>query len=243
MTDDLNAESNVNDEVVPPVEDQTHIEDSDNQNRSQETEKEDENAKSWREVRQQMKEQKRMLRAQQAEIERLSKPPAPIEPDEFESVDESEYLNAGKTRKMIAREAERIAKANVESILAEREKSRFHERLKSKFSDFDDVVNAESLALLDENEPELAEAISQVKDPYKQGLQCYKMLKNSDLLDKLPNRRRSKETEKKLKENENKLPSPSAFENRPMAQAFTMGENPSKLYDEMQRYAAMAPGI
>jgi len=243
MTDEQ-VQENVVDEVVTQEQVPNHVEDSEKHNLSQETEEEAYQDRNWRQARQRMKEQENMIKAQQELLEKYSKQAAPPPiPDELDSLDESEYLTAGKTRKFIEREAQRQAKQIVEQTLAEREKSRFAEKLRSKFSDFDDVVSSESLALLEEEEPELAEAISKLNDPYSQGLQCYKLLKNSPLLDKLPNRRRKKEVEKKLEENKNKLPSPSAYENRPMAQAFTMGDDPSKLYEEMKKYASMAPGI
>lgn len=49
--------------------------------------------------------------------------------------------------------------------------------LKGKFSDFDEVVNPETLAILEEQEPELAQTICELKDPYKIGVQSYKYIK------------------------------------------------------------------
>ena len=51
-----------------------------------------------------------------------------------------------------------------------REAERFHERLRSKYSDFDDIVNSETIALLEKKEPELATTIADLQDPYKMGL-------------------------------------------------------------------------
>lgn len=246
MTEEQTQESET-EQVAPEGDVQQHVEDSDQSQPHVETSNDyhdDVQERNWRQARQQMREQQAMLKAQQELIDRLqSQGHAPPTQDELDTLDESEYLNAGRMKKLIAKEAERIAADRVQAAMAEQEKSRFHERLKSKFSDFDSVVTPESLSLLEEEDPELAEVISQVSDPYKAGLQVYKYLKNSPILEKLPSRRRKKEVENKLKKNENSVPSPAQFQNRPMAQAFTMAEeDPSKLWQEMQKYASMGSG-
>jgi len=226
-------------EAAPQLETKTDVDDS--QKTQSHSEDEDFKERNWRQARQKMREQEAMLKAQQQLIEQMRSAPVqkPAEPE----LDESGYLNAGKTKEMIAREAEKIADARVKQALEDSEKSRFRERLKSKFSDFDDVVNGESIALLEEQDPDFADAVSSISDPYKAGIQVYKYLKSSNLLEKLPSRRRKKEVEEKLKKNEKNVPSPAQYDQRPMAQAFTMGsEDSSKLWEEMNKYASMGSG-
>ncbi len=239
MTEETMQDS-LRQEVAPQQETETHVEDS---HKTQQSISEDDDLKerNWRQARQKMKEQEAMLKAQQELINQMRNP-APQKAAEPE-LDESGYLNAGKTRDLIAREAAKIAESQVKQALEENEKSRFRERLKSKFSDFDDVVNAESLALLEDEDPEYADTVSSLSDPYKAGLQVYKYLKSSNLLEKLPSRKRKKEVEQKLKKNESDVPSPSQYDKRPMAQAFNMAqEDSSKLWEEMQKYASMGSG-
>lgn len=226
-------------EVVPQEQVQQHVEDStQTQSHSQEDELKDRN---WRQARQKMKEQEAMLKAQQQLIDQLRNGTPAQKTDE--PLDESGYLNAGKTRDLISREAEKIAEAKIKQALENNEKSRFHERLKSKYSDFDDVVSQESLALLEEENPDYAETVASISDPYKQGIQVYNYLKSSNLLEKLPSRKRKKEVEQKIKKNESSVASPAQYDQRPMAQAFNMAqEDSSKIYKEMMGYAAMTSG-
>lgn len=226
-------------EVATQDQVQQHVEDSNNtQSHAQEDELKDRN---WRQARQKMKDQEAMLKAQQQLIEQLRYGNAPQKSDE--PLDESGYLNAGKTRDLISREAEKIAEAKIKEALAKSEQSRFHERLKVKYSDFDDVVNPESLALLEDENPDFADAVSSISDPYKQGIQVYNYLKSSNLIDKLPSRKRKKEVDQKIRKNESTVASPAQYDQRPMAQAFNMAqEDSSKLYKEMMSYAAQTSG-
>ena len=53
----------------------------------------------------------------------------------------------------------------------------FMDRLNRQYSDFSEVVNPETLSILEEKEPELAATIADLKDPYKIGVQSYKYIK------------------------------------------------------------------
>ena len=226
-------------EVATQQETQTHVDDS--QKKQTTSEDEEYRDRNWRQARQKMRDQEAQLKAQQQLIEQMKalNTPKNAEPE----LDENGYLNAGKTRELINREAEKIAEAKIQQALAERENSQFHQRLKTKFSDFDDVVNSESIALLEEEDPDFADAVSSTSDPYKAGLQVYKYLKTSPILDKLPSRKRKKEVDQKLKKNESDVPSPAQYEKRPMAQAFNMAnEDSPKLWEEMMKYASMGSG-
>lgn len=241
MQEELDQNS-VQNEIAPQETAQQHVQDSAHTSQKQDLEQESAQERNWRQTRQRMKEQEAMLRAQQEVIDRLTKQ-SPQQASPTETFSDSDYLNAGKTKEVIQAEAKRIAEAQVNQILQERERANFHQRLKTKFNDFDEVVNADSLALLEEEDPELAQSISSVSDPYQAGLMVYKHLRNNPMLEKLPNRKRRKETEQKLKKNENIVPSPAQYEQRPMAQAFNMGsEDSSKLFEEMMKYAGQTSG-
>jgi len=135
--------------------------------------------------------------------------------------------------------AQEIAQRETEKVLKQRDQDQFLDRLKRKYSDFDDVVNADTMALLEQQDPELAETIVDLKDPYKIGMQTYKYVKAMNLNAKVPESRRAKEVDKKLEQNAKTVQSPQAYDKRPMAQAFKMTEaEKNQLYSEMMGYAS-----
>ena len=205
------------------------------------------NAKNFRELRRRQQDLERELKLQKEMNEKLlqmatQSTPVKQEVDELENLSDEEFIPKGKVRKLVQREKEQIKKEAVEEVqklLKQREESQFMDRLKSKYSDFDEVVNAETMALLEEQDPELAITIADLKDPYKIGMQCYKYMKAMNLADKAPNARRAKEVEKKLEQNAKAVQSPQVYDKRPMAQAFQMSKAElSNIYKEMMQYAS-----
>lgn len=190
------------------------------------------------------KELERELRMQREINERLVQMTAPVQQqpvDELDQISDGEYLAKGQVERLVARKAEKIAQEQVERILKEKDKSQFMDKLKRQYSDFDQVVNMETLALLEEKDPELAETIAASKDPYSIGFQSYKYIKAMNLLEKAPEARHAREVEKKLEANAKTLQTPQAYDKRPMAQAFSMTESEKKkLYQEMIGYASQA---
>lgn len=181
------------------------------------------------------------LRRQRQIVEELqAQTQKPKEADELDTVADDDYIPVGKVKRLIAREVQKTAAQEAEKLIQRKEQSQFMERLKSQFSDFEDVVTPEALALLEEQEPDLAASIAEIKDSYKIGLQSYKYIKAFGLQSQVPQARRQKEVEKKLEQNAKTVQSPQAYDKRPMAQAFKMGETEKKaLYEEMMRYASM----
>ncbi len=117
--------------------------------------------------------------------------------------------------------------------------------LKREFTDFDDVVNPDTLQLLDETYPRLAQTIAKNKDPYDAALLAYETIKAKGLIDKVPGVRRAKEVEKRLEQNKKTVQTPQAFEKRPMAQAFRTPETKQEkeaLFKEMMGYASQSGG-
>jgi hypothetical protein len=102
----------------------------------------------------------------------------------------------------------------------------------------------ETLELLETKDPELAETIAQLKDPYKMGIQSYKYIKALGLQNELPTARRHKEIEKKLEKNAKSVQTPMAYDKRPIAQAFKATEaDKRRLYEEMMQYAQQSSGF
>lgn len=205
--------------------------------------------RNWREIRRQNEELKRKAKMQDEMLERLLQQqvqaPSQAKQEEIQIGDE-DFIQGSQLKKMRERDREdfkRAAREEAEKLLQQREQSQFMDKLKRQFSDFDDVVNPETLALLEDNDPELASIIADLKDPYKIGLQSYKYIKAQGLVDQAPKARRVKEVEKKIEENKKTVQSPQVFDKRPMAQAFKMShEEMSKLHEEMMYYANMSGG-
>jgi hypothetical protein len=175
-------------------------------------------------------------------------PPAKQEVDELDAIGDDEYLPKGKVKNLVKREAQQlaseIAKKEVEKFVQQQSQAQFMDRLQRQYSDFDEIVNPETLSLLEDKEPELAQTIADLKDPYKIGVQSYKYIKAMGLVQKAPEARRQKEVEKAVEKAEKAIPSPSSFDKRPIAQAFKMTDAMKKeLYREMMGAASMAGAV
>lgn len=219
----------------------------------QEAQVESKQDRNWREMRRINAELERKAKAQEELIAGLLKTQmaaqasqsAPI--DEVDSIPDADYIPKGEVKKLLKREREDIkkeAREEAKRILEEQEKANFHKRLKEKFTDFDEVVNPETLELLDNQDPDLARTIADLQDPYKIGLQTYKYIKSMGLSSKVPTQKRMKEVEKKIEQNAKTVQSPLAYDRRPMAQTFQLTEQlKQELWKEMQGYAQAADGV
>ncbi len=170
------------------------------------------------------------------------------EVDEFDSIGDEEFIPKGKVKKLVENNARKYAEEIAERKVAEFHKkqqdSQFLDRLNRQYSDFNEIVNPETLSLLEEKEPELAQMIADLKDPYKIGTQSYKYIKAMNLSQKVPESRREREIDKAIDKSNKSIPSPTAFDKRPMAQAFQLTDAMKKdLYREMHGYAAMASSV
>ena len=203
---------------------------------------------AFAEMRRKQRDLERDLKMQRDMNEKLMQMSAQANPpkqeiDELDAIGDDEFIPKGKVNKLVekkaARIAEEIAKRETEKFFTQQHQSQFMDRLKSKYSDFEEVVNSETMALLEEQDPELATSIAELKDPYKIGMQCYKYMKAINLAEKVPATRRAKEVDKKLEQNAKTVQTPQAFDKRPMAQAFQMTKTElANVYKEMMGYAA-----
>lgn len=206
---------------------------------------EDRNERNWRRANEAIKRREQEIRQQREEIAELrkmveSKNQQP-EVDELDTIQADEFIPKGKIDKLWEKRERRLreeTKKEIEEAFLMKEKLRWKDRLKEKYSDFDDVVNVETLSLLEERDPEIAETIAELKDPYKVGIQSYKYIKALGLTNSLGSDKRKKEVEKKLTENEKTLQSPQVYDKRPLAQAYRITDADRKaLYKEMMEAA------
>ena len=204
--------------------------------------------RDFRAMRQRQKEMEMALQQKDELINRFlqqQQPQSKHEPVEEEEPDE-DYVPAGKV-KGIARRTVKPLELKIQELeqkIAQQEQHKLMGSLRTSYPDFDDIVNVETLEMLEKNEPELAATIAQFKDPYKMGLQSYKYIKALGLIDKLPDARRSKEVIQKMEKNSKAVQSPTAYDKRPIAQAYkTTQADSTKLYEEMMFFAAQANGL
>ena len=97
-------------------------------------------------------------------------PPASTPQEEFEIGDED--LAEGKHLKKVYRELQTLR-----NQISEEKQSVIPERLKSKFSDFDEVVSKKNIEKLKQSEPELFASITSGSDLYVKGVSAYKAVK------------------------------------------------------------------
>ena len=251
MTENENQNSEVQ-EVAPPVE--TEVNEVKETTQTQEPVMNQhlkamrlKNAELEREVKQLREGQMQIMQAQLA-----NQQSAPREElDEFDKVGEEEFIPFGKVKKLnekstqqVLKTAEDLVDKAVERRLKKMQDDQFMDRLTKQYSDFSEVVNAETLSLLEVKEPELAATIAESKDPYKIGVQSYKYIKAMGLTQKATETRREKEIDKAIEKSEKAITSPMAYDKRPIAQAFKLTDAMKKeLYREMHGYAALANSV
>lgn len=238
-------------EVAPQDSESVVVESSEQPESAQHVESpaelQDKQERNWKETRRKQREAEMKIKAQEELIEKLLKannpsvPEKAPEPDEFANIAADDYLTKEQSERLAAKRAEEIAEKKYRQMEAQREQERFMERLKSEYSDFTDVVNPDSIAILEEKQPKLAQTIADLKDPYKMGLQTYHYLKAMNYGGEASDKRHAREVEKKIEKNEKIVQSPQAYNKRPMAQAFQSSEaEMSKLYEEMMGFANQA---
>lgn len=214
----------------------------------QQTAESDFQDKNWRELNRAKRELEKKAKIQDELIERLIQHQRPLQSipeqiDELDSISDDDHLVKGQSKKLVRKEVEPLQRRidELEARLHRQTQENQFDKLKAKYSDFDDVVSPETLAIFEDQEPELAQAIVDTKDPYKKWIQTYKYIKACNISEQVPKARRAKEIDKKIESNKKTVQSPQAFDKRPMAQAFKMTqEQKSKLYEEMMYFANQA---
>jgi len=206
------------------------------------------NAELEKELRQLKDAQMQMMQAQLASQQQQT---VRQEVDELDTIGDEEFIPLGKVKKLTEKEtrkvlknAEDLVEKAVEKRLKKMQDDQFMDRLNRQYSDFSEVVNPETLSILEEKEPELAATIADLKDPYKIGVQSYKYIKAMGLSQKATESRREKEIDKAIAKQEKAITSPMAYDKRPIAQAFKLTDAMKKdLYREMHGYAALASSV
>jgi hypothetical protein len=250
MTEIENQNSEVQ-EVAPPVENQVNEVKETQQNQEPVTNQHlkamrIKNAELERELKQLREAQMQIMQAQLA-----NSAPVRQEVDEFDKIGDEEFIPLGKVKKLaekntqkVLKNTEELVRQEVDKALKKQQQDQFMDRLNRQYSDFSEIVNPETLSILEEKEPELAATIADLKDPYKIGVQSYKYIKAMGLSKTATESRREKEIDKAIAKQEKAVTSPMAYDKRPIAQAFKLTDAMKKdLYREMHGYAALASSV
>lgn len=233
---------NVTQEVeLPPIE--NHV--AETPDSKEEVKSDQRQQENFRNMRRKQDDLERKLKEKDEMLEKVLKMQIsnsqPKEIEEPEEPDE-EFIPKGKVKRLAKKEMAPLEKrlAELEQRLEQQKQTQYIDKLKRQYSDFDEVVNPDTLAILEENDPELAQTIVDLKDPYKIGLQSYKFIKALNISSKVPESRHMKEAEKKIEKNAKTVQTPQAFDKRPLAEAYRLSDtDKSKLYEEMMGYARM----
>lgn len=163
-------ENDVNQDLVSPEQQEVDVSEQVEQTQYPPVPEEDPQERNWREARQALKELRRQNEELRQHLTQLNQPKAEENPEE--ELAEDDWVTVKGLKKTISQLEEKFQKRESETVI---------DRLRGKYSDFDDVVSEENIAYLKQNDPELAESIEHLRnDPYRQGIAAYKLLKKTD---------------------------------------------------------------
>ena len=170
-----------------------------------------------------------------------------VEEDVIQDLAKEEYVPGEKVARAFKKQQEQHNKQleEIKSMFQQKQYSDSISDLKREFPDLEDIVNPETLQIVKEKNPRLAQAWKGLDD-YSIYVQAYPYIKNAGILDEVPGVKRIKEVEKKIEQNKKTVQSPQAYEKRPLAQAFDAARlskaQKEELQNEMLQYARLAGG-
>lgn len=183
---------------------------------------------NFRRMEQKMKEMEQRLAQAEAEKQKLS-------PQPQQNLNDDDILTVADARKLVEREAARIAQEQ----LQKRELETLQDRLHAKFPDFEQVVSEEAVDNLRDEHPELFNSLKANPDPYQKSVAAYKLIKN--MKGKDTRQETAKVNSQKLEENRAK-PNIAATSSSVLSQATgwvkPSPEQKKALYQEMKSLAA-----
>jgi hypothetical protein len=138
--------------------------------------------------------------------------------------------------KHVQKYAEKIAEKKFEELLHKRDKETLPQRARQRFADFDLIVTEDNVRNLEQNNPELAAAITKADDPYSA---TYSAIKNSWFYNQGKSQNKISEEVAKIEENSKKPISSNAV-GRQGALSNVNGyasKSKEQLYREMMQFA------
>lgn len=127
---------------------------------------------NWAEMRRQMREKDQQIDDLNKRFSQLTPRPSPEE-DDLSKLAEDDILTVAQAKKL----ATKMARNAAEEVYKQREANTVEERVQLKFPDYAEIVTKENIELLKLNEPELAQSLAHMPDPYSQAVAAYKLLK------------------------------------------------------------------
>lgn len=123
--------------------------------------------RNWREMRQKLEHYEKKL----ADLEQKNQPKAVEEED----------INLSDDDIVTAKDVKKLAKKMAREIVAQ-DRMRYEadtaeDRLRTKYSDFEEVVNEDNVKKLLREEPELAKVLKSTADPYAKGVAAYRYIR------------------------------------------------------------------
>jgi hypothetical protein len=198
MTEEENTQSVTTEEVAPPSDSEQQQDVRQEEVQQAQEHVIDDQERNWREARRKMQELERRTEEQEELIRRMQNQQAPAhEEDELAKLADDDIITVKQHKQMSAKIARQVA----EEAIREREASTVDERLKNRFTDFNDVVTKENIDLLKQQDPELAMSLyALAQNPYEQAVAAYKMLMKTgigDMAKKQPQKAKAIENSKK----------------------------------------------
>ena len=127
---------------------------------------------NWKELRESKKQLERELQELRAEVSRITSPPPA--PQEEQSLGDDDLVEGKHLKKVFSQ---------IEKRLSSYQEAQIPDRLRAKFSDFDRVVNAETIEKLKRSEPELFSSLTASSDLYAKGVSAYKAIKRFGIVE------------------------------------------------------------
>ena len=217
MTEDVEAQEAIKEEVIPTE--------------TQEKDKEF----NFSQVRKQLKERDDYIINLKKEMDSLRsdfvKSTSPKE--EEEELDDDDFI----TKKHLKKYAENIATEKYHKLKEQENQQNWKRVAREMYADFDSVVSSDNLKRLEDEMPEIAKIISESKDNLKMASGAYKAIKN--LLKESSIEKEIKKNNEAMEKNKKDPIAVAAIDRRPIAQAARLTDKDyQELWKEMQHYAS-----
>lgn len=169
---------------------------------------------NFRELREKMEAQTKLINEQQNRIRDLENSPK-YQPQE-EEADYDDLDSLSKDDYLTVKQAEKLALRKAEELIKQREIETLEDRIRLKYKDYDDVVNNENVQKLIEDDQVLADALRYSPDPYST---AYKLIKKSTFYKEKQEGEKYKDEAKSIQKNSQKPVSSNAVQSKPLARA------------------------
>ena len=186
---------------------------------------------NWAEMRRKLQEQDQKINDKDRQISELTNRPLTEEEDELANLAKDDIVTVAQAEKLADRRARKIAKELIQQQAA----STVEERVNLKYHDYSEIVSKENIKFLQQTEPELAESLYHMPDPYKQAVGVYKLLKKITTKKEEPSLEKRKAMENSQKPlSVNAVTQQSAIGNAHLFENGLSQEKKDQFYKEMQ---------